>query len=59
MQRSVVIERGASEQEVFSTVENGEIFPAKYGRTGFRRNFFLMACGEGGIVQPNRLRRTL
>ncbi len=32
-------ERGASEQEVISTVETGETFPAKYGRTGFRRNF--------------------
>jgi len=32
-------ERGASEEEVLATVENGEQFQAKYGRTGFRRNF--------------------
>ena len=31
--------RGASEAEVIAAVENGESFPAKYGRTGFRRNF--------------------
>jgi hypothetical protein len=32
-------ERGASEEEVRATVEQGERFPAKFGRTGFRRNF--------------------
>lgn len=32
-------ERGATEQEVRHTVEDGERLPAKYGRTGFRRNF--------------------
>lgn len=32
-------ERGASEEEVIATVENGERFPARFGRTGFRRNF--------------------
>lgn len=32
-------ERGATEAEVVATVENGERFPAKLGRTGFRRNF--------------------
>lgn len=32
-------ERGATEQEVRGTVEHGEKFPAKFGRTGFRRNF--------------------
>jgi hypothetical protein len=31
--------RGASENEVIETVRTGEQFPAKYGRTGFRRNF--------------------
>lgn len=34
-----LLERGASETEVIATVEGGESFPAKYGRTGFRRNF--------------------
>ena len=32
-------ERGATEAEVVETVHRGERFPAKYGRTGFRRNF--------------------
>jgi hypothetical protein len=32
-------ERGATESEVIATVERGERFPAKFGRTGFRRNF--------------------
>jgi len=32
-------ERGASEDEVGATVEQGERFPAKFGRTRFRRNF--------------------
>ena len=32
-------ERGATEDEVIATVQQGEQFPAKYGRTGFRRNF--------------------
>ncbi len=32
-------ERGATEQEVTVTVEQGEKFPAQYGRVGFRRNF--------------------
>jgi len=32
-------ERGASEDEVQAAIEQGEQFPAKFGRTGFRRNF--------------------
>ena len=32
-------ERGATEDEVIATVERGERFPARFGRTGFRRNF--------------------
>jgi len=32
-------ERGATEAEVVATVEQGERFAAKFGRTGFRRNF--------------------
>ncbi len=32
-------ERGATTAEVIATVESGEQFPAKFGRTGFRRNF--------------------
>ncbi|MCD6334085.1 MAG: DUF4258 domain-containing protein [Candidatus Latescibacteria bacterium] len=32
-------ERGATEEEVKATVTQGEQFPAKFGRVGFRRNF--------------------
>ena len=32
-------ERGASERDVTMTLEEGERFPAKFGRIGFRRNF--------------------
>ncbi len=34
-----LVDRGATEAEVIATVESGERFPAKFGRTGFRRNF--------------------
>jgi hypothetical protein len=32
-------ERGATEEELIATVERGERFGAKHGRTGFRCNF--------------------
>ncbi|MSQ07603.1 MAG: hypothetical protein EXR46_10585, partial [Dehalococcoidia bacterium] len=32
-------ERGATEAEAAAAVEEGEKFPARFGRTGFRRNF--------------------
>jgi len=32
-------QRGAIEEEVVDTVGKGEQFEAKFGRTGFRRNF--------------------
>ena len=34
-----LVERGTTEAEVVATVTSGEEFPAKFGRTGFRRNF--------------------
>jgi hypothetical protein len=34
-----MVERGTTENEVKSTIDQGEQFPAKFGRTGFRRNF--------------------
>ncbi len=37
--RERMVERGATEDEVRVTVEQGERFPARFGRTGFRRNF--------------------
>lgn len=32
-------ERGATEEEIVATVEHGERFSVKFGRSGFRRNF--------------------
>lgn len=32
-------ERGATKDEIKVTIQEGEQFPAKFGRTGFRRNF--------------------
>jgi hypothetical protein len=32
-------QRGATQEEVMTTITTGESFPAKYGRSGFRRNF--------------------
>ena len=32
-------ERGATDVEVSSAIQDGERFEAKYGRAGFRRNF--------------------
>jgi hypothetical protein len=37
--RERLTERGATEAEVIATVSQGEKFRAKFGRTGFRRNF--------------------
>ena len=34
-----IAERGATVEEVEATVAAGERFPARFGRTGFRRNF--------------------
>ncbi len=41
-------ERGATEAEVLATVQAGERFPARFGRTGFRRNFTFdgVWCGK-------------
>ena len=37
--RARMAERGATDAEVTATVEHGESCPAKFGRSGFRRNF--------------------
>ena len=40
-------ERGATEVKVLLTVSEGERFPAKFGRTGFQRNFPLQGEWRG------------
>ena len=42
--RDRLAERGATEAEVVAAVQGGEQFPAKFGRTGFRRNFHFDAA---------------
>jgi hypothetical protein len=37
--RARAVERGALEEEIVATIAAGERFPAKFQRTGFRRNF--------------------
>ena len=41
-----MLERGASEEEVAATVDEGERFVAKFGRQGFRRNFAFNALWQ-------------
>ena len=40
-------ERGATKQEIITTIKEGEHFQAKFGRTGFRRNFPFEAKWHG------------
>ncbi|GEM_PF-105693 len=42
-------ERGATEEEVRATIEHGERFTAKLGRTGFRRNFSFEGVWRGKL----------
>jgi len=45
--RQRLVERGATEEEVIATVEQGEQLPAKFGRVGFRRNFPFQGTWRG------------
>lgn len=42
-----MLERGASAEDVAATIREGEHFPAKFGRQGFRRNFVFEAVWRG------------
>ncbi len=53
--RERMLERGATEDEVVATVEKGERFPAKFGRTGFRRNFQYDAKWRGRYYRVKQL----
>ena len=48
-------ERGATEDEVRSTVQYGEQFPAKFGRTGFRRNFVFEGSFRERVYQTKQI----
>ena len=54
-----LLERGATEEEVRATVTGGESSPAKFGRTGFRRNSTSTPFGGIDAMRRNRLRRLL
>jgi hypothetical protein len=47
--------RGATEAEVTATIEGGERFPARFGRTGFRRNFAFGATWRGKAYASKQL----
>ena len=50
-------ERGATEEEVRATVEQGEPFPAKFGRErGFDETFGLTNTGMASIITRNKLK---
>ena len=40
-------ERGATENDVRTTISKGEKFPARLGRTGFRHNFAFESNRDG------------
>jgi hypothetical protein len=48
-------ERGATEAEVAATVTGGEQFPAKFGRTGFRRNFTFQKQRHGRFYKAKQV----
>ena len=48
-------ERGATEAEIIAAVEQGEQFPAKFGRTGFRRNFAYEQEWRGRFYRTKQL----
>ena len=50
-----LIERGATEAEVIATVTEGEQFPAKFGRTGFRRNFGYQMQRQGRFYATKQI----
>jgi hypothetical protein len=48
-------ERGATQDEVVATVESGERFPAKFGRSGFRRNFSFERTWRGRFYSTKQV----
>jgi hypothetical protein len=53
--RERLAERGATEEEVLAAVREGERFPAKYGRAGFRRNFAFDAEWRGRVYATKQV----
>lgn len=53
--RQRMVERGATAAEVAATIEGGERFQARFGRTGFRRNFPFEAAWRGKTYASKQL----
>jgi hypothetical protein len=50
-----MLERGAAIEEVRAAIESGERFIAKFGRTGFRRNFTFNGIWRGRRYQVKQV----
>jgi len=50
-----IAQRGATEREVAVAVETGEQFEAKFGRTGFRRNFAFEKQWQGKYYKTKQI----
>jgi hypothetical protein len=48
-------ERGATENEIRTTISKGEKFPAKFGRIGFRYNFPFESDRNGKFFRTKQL----
>ena len=48
-------ERGAFEHEAKKTVQTGEMFPAKFGRVGFRKNFPFNKAWRGKVYRNKQV----
>ena len=48
-------ERGITEEEIRATIAQGEQFPVKYGRTGFRRNLIIESEWRGKTYQTKQV----
>ena len=48
-------ERGATEEEIITAIETGETFAAKFGRTGFRRNFAFGGLWKGKVYATKQV----
>jgi len=48
-------ERGATAAEVGATIQQGEGFPAKFDRNGFRRNFAVKGTWQGRPYQNKQI----
>ncbi len=48
--KSRAAERGATEEEMIEVVESGEVFPVKYGRSGFRKTIIFNDVCKANVI---------